>query len=150
MAAKQLKLWFDKELAKMLAKKIETVHSDFPSRKFIKNVDKGVAPFELKDRIEFISDELFRCLNLPYEKTISILMKIMGPENEEETGMFKEFYWIMPIAKLIEKYGLDDFKLSIKAIEEITKRNTGEFTICLLYTSPSPRDATLSRMPSSA
>ena len=24
------------------------------------------------------------------------------------------------------------------------------FTICLLYTSPSPRDATLSRMPSSA
>ena len=25
-----------------------------------------------------------------------------------------------------------------------------KFTICLLYTSPSPRDATLSRMPSSA
>ena len=25
-----------------------------------------------------------------------------------------------------------------------------EFTACLLYTSPSPRDATLSRMPSSA
>ena len=27
---------------------------------------------------------------------------------------------------------------------------TGEVWICLLYTSPSPRDATLSRMPSSA
>ena len=26
----------------------------------------------------------------------------------------------------------------------------GKTTICLLYTSPSPRDATLSRMPSSA
>ena len=26
----------------------------------------------------------------------------------------------------------------------------GEFESCLLYTSPSPRDATLSRMPSSA
>ena len=26
----------------------------------------------------------------------------------------------------------------------------GSFTSCLLYTSPSPRDATLSRMPSSA
>ena len=26
----------------------------------------------------------------------------------------------------------------------------GQYTICLLYTSPSPRDATLSRMPSSA
>ena len=27
---------------------------------------------------------------------------------------------------------------------------TNDFEICLLYTSPSPRDATLSRMPSSA
>ena len=29
-------------------------------------------------------------------------------------------------------------------------RETGEWVHCLLYTSPSPRDATLSRMPSSA
>ena len=29
-------------------------------------------------------------------------------------------------------------------------RRTGHFHACLLYTSPSPRDATLSRMPSSA
>ena len=28
--------------------------------------------------------------------------------------------------------------------------NQGESVACLLYTSPSPRDATLSRMPSSA
>ena len=39
-------------------------------------------------------------------------------------------------------------------LKQIEERNiviqTGTFTICLLYTSPSPRDATLSRMPSSA
>ena len=29
-------------------------------------------------------------------------------------------------------------------------RGRGEVVLCLLYTSPSPRDATLSRMPSSA
>ena len=29
-------------------------------------------------------------------------------------------------------------------------KNTGEIKICLLYTSPSPRDATLSRMPAYA
>ena len=29
-------------------------------------------------------------------------------------------------------------------------RKAGQITTCLLYTSPSPRDATLSRMPSSA
>jgi len=129
MATKKLKLWFDKELAKMLAQKIEAIHSGFPSKKFIKNVDKGVTTLELKDRVEFMADELHRCLNLNYEKTIAIFLDILGPENEEETGMFTEFYWVMPMAKYVEKYGLDDFKLSIKAIEEITKRNTGEYTI---------------------
>ena len=33
---------------------------------------------------------------------------------------------------------------------EFTLENSSVTTICLLYTSPSPRDATLSRMPSSA
>ena len=38
-----------------------------------------------------------------------------------------------------------------RAPRKYTKGTLGEeFTICLLYTSPSPRDATLSRMPSSA
>ena len=129
MAYKQLKLWFDKELAKMLAQKIEMIHSDFPSKKFIKNIDKGVSTLELKDRVEFIADELHQHLNQSYDKNISIFLKILGPENEEETGMFKKYYWIMPLAKYVEKYGLDDFKLSMKIIEEITKRNTGEYTI---------------------
>ena len=35
-------------------------------------------------------------------------------------------------------------------IEKALKRNNLNSHICLLYTSPSPRDATLSRMPSSA
>ena len=35
-------------------------------------------------------------------------------------------------------------------IERYAKQHAGPFRACLLYTSPSPRDATLSRMPSSA
>ena len=34
--------------------------------------------------------------------------------------------------------------------ERVELRGFGAFTICLLYTSPSPRDRTRSRMPSSA
>ena len=34
--------------------------------------------------------------------------------------------------------------------DEMKKANVGVDISCLLYTSPSPRDATLSRMPSSA
>ena len=33
---------------------------------------------------------------------------------------------------------------------KIAKADNGDAWVCLLYTSPSPRDATLSRMPSSA
>ena len=35
-------------------------------------------------------------------------------------------------------------------IEDFYRLRTGTYEVCLLYTSPSPRDATLSRMPSSA
>ena len=38
----------------------------------------------------------------------------------------------------------------IDALDGIMARSADEAGICLLYTSPSPRDATLSRMPSSA
>ena len=39
----------------------------------------------------------------------------------------------------------------IKVIDPATEENCAVITLgCLLYTSPSPRDATLSRMPSSA
>jgi len=68
---------------------------------------------------------------LPFDfaKSIKILTSILGGENPNETGMFTNYYWIMPIGKFVEKYGLDHFELSIKAIEEITKRNTGEYAI---------------------
>ena len=55
---------------------------------------------------------------------------------------------------LINQYGADvvrlwvvssDFTEDLRIGQEIMKAN-----VCLLYTSPSPRDATLSRMPSSA
>jgi hypothetical protein len=62
-------------------------------------------------------------------KASSILVSILGEENKNETGMFTEFYWIMPIGKFVEKYGLEHLEISIRAIEEITKRNTGEYAV---------------------
>ena len=41
-------------------------------------------------------------------------------------------------------------KLPMAKIEEIAKKKLGDMNTCLLYTSPSPRDRTRSRMPSSA
>jgi len=129
MAYKQLKLWFDQELAKMLADKLLKVDKTFKQKKFIQDVTKQVDALELKDRVEVIADGLEECLTGTYTQKLKKLHKILGPENKEETGMFTNFYWIMPIAKFVEKYGLDHFEESMHAIEEITKRNTGEYTI---------------------
>ena len=47
-------------------------------------------------------------------------------------------------------YWIKGSKVSISRIEKAVKKLGAVGRPCLLYTSPSPRDATLSRMPSSA
>lgn len=129
MAVKKLKFWFDKELAEMLSSKIQEHKPDFDGERYITQVDNLVQSLELKDRVEVMADQLHEVLGLGYTENMAYLLKILGPENPEETGMFTNFYWIMPIAKYVEKYGLAAFDLSMHAIEEITKRNTSEYTI---------------------
>lgn len=129
MAYKQLKLWFDEELAEMLANKLLNIFPTFQKALFIRDISKQISPLELKDRIEVFADELDRKLGQGYERNIELLLQILGPENEQEVDMFKRFYWIMPIAKYVEKYGLDHFELSMRAISAITRRSTGEYCI---------------------
>ena len=51
------------------------------------------------------------------------------------------------IAKLVRKH---DTRIKITTSLRVRDRNLDEIEGCLLYTSPSPRDGLLSRMPSSA
>ena len=129
MAYKKLKYWFDKELAILLSEKIQEQYGSFDAQDFITEVDEGTKNLELKDRVALIADQLQAKLPADFGEAIGILQQILGPENENETGMFTEGYWIMPIAKYVETYGLDHFAESMAAIAEITKRNTGEFCI---------------------
>lgn len=129
MAFKKLKYWFDSELAEMLSDKIVTLKPNFPKEAFIKSVTDKIGNLELKDRVELIADELHTNLEGTITENINTLVGILGPENDQETGMFTNFYWVMPIAKYVEKYGIEYFESSMNAIAEITKRNTGEYTI---------------------
>ncbi|MGI9535282.1 MAG: DNA alkylation repair protein [Thermodesulfobacteriota bacterium] len=112
-----------------MSDKIQPVLSKFNSKKFVNMVSKGVNNLELKARVEVITDALREFLPKNYKSAVNILLKILGPENTNETGMFKEYYWLMPVALFVEKYGIDDFDTSVNAIYEITKRNTGEYAI---------------------
>jgi 3-methyladenine DNA glycosylase AlkC len=120
---------FGGELAILLSNKIIAVHKEFPEKDFCKSVKKEVVGKSYTERIAIIADNLKKYLPENYAEALDILLQILGPENVEETGMFTNFYWLMPVGKFIEKYGLDHFSLSIKAIEKVTKRNTGEYAI---------------------
>ena len=73
-----------------------------------------------------------------HEKSIS---SGNSPLNECNT-LFKDYQFGL---KLIQKNtGRNDFQITSEAVVD------PDTYFCLLYTSPSPRDATLSRMPSSA
>jgi 3-methyladenine DNA glycosylase AlkC len=120
---------FGENLALLLADKIISVHKNFPQKDFCKSVKKEVVGKSYTQRVEIIAENLKKYLPEKYPVALNILLQILGSENKEETGMFTNFYWLMPVGKFVEKYGLDNFTLSIKAIEEITKRNTGEYAI---------------------
>jgi len=120
---------FGKFLAILLSDKIKEVHPEFDAEVFIKTIDAGVVDKTYTKRIVFIAEQLHQHLPNNYEEAIKILLDILGDENPDETGMFTNYWWIMPIGKFIEIYGIQHFEISINAIEEVTKRNTGEYAI---------------------
>lgn len=144
MAYKQLKLWFDAELAQLLADKLTHAGADFNTAAFVAAVHNGVGPLELKDRVALISTAMNEHLPGSYAQKAGHMVQALGPVNTLETGMFKEFYWVMPIAKFVEDYGLNDFEVSMDAIAELTQRSTGEFAIRPYLLQH--RDATLAVM----
>lgn len=126
---KKVKYYYDTELAILLAGKIKAVHPGFHSEDFIARLGPALDPLELKARVELFADALREFLPPDYPEALGILLQILGPENQNETGMFTEGYWLMPVAFFVEKYGTGHFEESVAAIKEITKRHTGEFAI---------------------
>lgn len=124
-----LKHYFGLELAERLAGLIQQHHSDFPADAFIAAVAEKTESLELKGRVAVIAEQLQRALPSSYPEAILILLKIVGPENETEQGMFTNGYFLMPVAYFVEKYGLEHFDISMNALYEITKRHTSEYAI---------------------
>jgi 3-methyladenine DNA glycosylase AlkC len=120
---------FGVNLAKILAKKIINVYPKFNAKEYVAQVKKHCRDLSYTERVALHAEALKLCLPSNYKKAAQILGDILGPENPNETGMFREFYWLLPVGKFIEVYGIADFTTSIRLIEELTKRNTGEYAI---------------------
>ncbi len=121
--------YFGSNLAELLSDKILPIHQDFPYKSYIDEIKKGCNGLSYTERVVLHAENLKKFLPKDYSDAINILLQILGPENPNQTGMFKHYYWILPLGKYVEKYGLSYFDISIGAIEEITKRNTGEYAV---------------------
>lgn len=126
---KALKYYFDLELAHRLSSLIKPYFPTFPTDLFVQSVALKTEPLELKGRVAVLADELRNTLPTDYSEALNILLRILGPENETEQGMFTNGYFLMPIAFFVERYGLQHFEISMHAMYEITKRHTSEYTI---------------------
>ena len=106
-------------------------------------VDANFSPINQQDAEELleltIEDFISRKIsNSELSKDIKDIIRLLGGKNT----FVNQLKAIVRFRKPIEKLGLS---LYSQSNEEIYR-----FYICLLYTSPSPRDRTRSRMPSSA
>ena len=120
---------FGVSMARLLADNIMSVHPEFPGKKFIASIQKHIPGTSYSERLVIFADAIDQYMNMPYPQAVAILLAILGPENPSETGMFKQYSWVMPISKYIELYGQDHPTVSLRAISEITKRCTGEFAV---------------------
>ena len=115
----QLKDHFGYNLVDLLSDKITAVDATFSRNNFKKALSAQFLDYALTGRVACITDALYTVFG-NYEHGIGVLLQILGDENPKETGMFTDYYWVMPIAKYVEVYGLDNFQLSMQALEAIT------------------------------
>ncbi|GAA5224689.1 DNA alkylation repair protein [Membranihabitans marinus] len=121
--------YFGSNLAELLSDKILTINPSFDTTSYILDIENKVTDLTYTQRVICHAEVLKKYLPQDYLAALDIITGILGPENPSETGMFKHYYWILPLGKYVELFGLDHFTPSVNAIAEITKRNTGEYAI---------------------
>lgn len=119
--AELLKNYFNKELVNKLAEEICSLHNKFDKNKFVKNIfNNDWGNFELKERMRHIVICLHNGLIINYKDQIRIL-KLAAPKFNDFTAMiFPDF---------VEIYGLDNYEVSIPALEFFTQHSSSEFAI---------------------
>lgn len=125
-----LKNMFDEKFVSELADDIRKVYSRFDSRKFIDDVfDRDWKKKELKERMRHITECLKAHLPEPYEKAVSILVEVTKEHRSVRKKNDEISFCDMVFPDFAEKYGIDHYNISVKAMEEFTKVSSSEFAV---------------------
>ena len=127
--AEPLKNQFGAEIPTKIAAMIASVWPDFDSEAFVGDALDGYEPLELMPRGRKIAHTLQRYLPDGFEAAIEILIKSIGPKQEEVEAVGMAPFLYLPHVVFVAEYGLDHFEASMHAQYELTQRFTAEFSI---------------------
>ena len=121
--------YYDTEYAMHIADKLKEVTECFDSNEFIKYVSVSIEGRKFLERQGIFANAFETYIDGSFEDKINIFFKILGPELVQSEGMFTEGWWLWPVGKYVELYGIRNSRLSFDFIYELTKRFTGEFAM---------------------
>jgi 3-methyladenine DNA glycosylase AlkC len=124
-----LKRHFNGEAARIVGGRIHAVHPGFDVSGYADEVERRIPGKELKDRVLVLAEGLRSRLPQDYVEAVGVLVAILGDELAEGEGMFNTSWYLMPVARFVEEYGLEHPQVSLDALVEITRRHTAEYAI---------------------
>ncbi|MEX5635156.1 DNA alkylation repair protein [Parafrankia sp. FMc2] len=124
-----LKRHFNGDAARLLGGMIREFHPGFDVDGYASEVEGRIPGKELKDRVLVLAEGLRGRLPQDYNEALVILVALLGDELAEGEGMFNNGWYLMPVARFVEEYGLKTPAESLDALVEITRRHTAEYAV---------------------
>lgn len=121
--------YYDDQYIQDFSKKLALAMPYFDSEEFSHNLIGQLDDKELFARFDCIVDAMQESIGCDYSKNIESFFNILGPELEEAKGMFNFGWWLWPVSRYVERYGNENWELTLSFLKELTKRFTGEYAI---------------------
>jgi len=127
--AKKLKDYYDFKYIDKLSKQLAEVGSTFDTLLFHRQIPKNYSELTFLKRQDTIANAIEAGLKGTYVENLDVFRLMWGEELKEETGMFKEGWWLWPLGRYVEKHALEDIQETISFARDFTKRHTGEYIV---------------------
>lgn len=127
--AEALKHFFSEQLVRSIARDLSRAHPAFAERAFVSACLEKLTTLELTPRAFHIADAMHRFLPGPFSVAVEILLDSLGPRIETTDGNGMAPFRYLPHVFFVQKHGLDDFELAMRAQYELTQRMSAESSI---------------------
>jgi 3-methyladenine DNA glycosylase AlkC len=127
--AEQLKHFFDAEVVRSIARDLHGAYPAFRTRGFADQCMTGLGDLELIARGWHIAEAMHRHLPRPFTAAAEIMIASLGPEHVHGDSFGMAPFRFLPHVLFVQKYGLDDFEIAMRAQHELTKHFSAESSI---------------------